>query len=483
MLEPPQKKLYHFMRNNEAKITVIKSSRRIGKSTSAIILAIETCIKNPNQVVKYLAPYKDEMQRSLLPTFKMILENAPEGLRLETDIKYSPIKGTFTFPNGSEIQISPAENNRYRSLRGGACHLAIVDEAGFISNLKDALISTLLPTTATTQGRVLVISTPPEEADHYFVELEELASLDDSLMVMTIDDYYEEMDKYGVPCTRLPKQEIELQSIAMGGRDSNEFKREYLCELITSDETKVVPEFTRELEKEIVKEYELPPYYDAYTAMDIGVKDMTVVLFAYYDFANNRVVIADEFTLQGAQVTTDKIAEGVREKETFLWRDERTNTSKPVRYRFSDNDLRLIQDLNVMHGMVFVPTEKHNKVKYINELRQRIASGNVHIHPQCKTLLNHLRFAQWDKNRKDFKRTKDSAHADGVAALMYLIRNINWNKNPYPPHYQFRNLGDNVYISSKYRQNDGRLEFQEQIRRQLKIKSTMPRRNRLKYES
>lgn len=478
ILEPPQKRIYHFMRHNEAKISVIKCSRRIGKSTSAIILAIETCIKKPNQVVKYLAPFKDEIKKSIEPTFKFIFEQAPNGLQLEKDVKYYPSKGVYVFPNGSEIHISAAENNHYKSLRGGACHLAIVDEAGFVSQLKDALISVLLPTTNTTKGRVLVLSTPPEEADHYFVEVMERADLRDNLLVMTIDDYFEEMDKYNVPCTRIPKEEIELTIEEMGGRSSIEFRREYLCEVITSSENKVVPEFTPEVEEMIVREVRRPDYYDIYTAMDVGVKDMTFVLFAYYDFLNNRVVVEDEFTIQGAEVTTDKIAKNVLEKERENWYDELSGLPRHIYLRVSDNDLRLIQDLIRLHDLSFIPTEKHNKTKYINELRQRITAEQIIINPKCQTLIKHLRYAQWNKTRKDFKRTKDGGHADGVAALMYLIRNVSWNKNPYPKNYEFNSLGENVFISPKYVSSSN--EFQNKIKEIFKVKSSLQthRKNR-----
>jgi hypothetical protein len=476
ILEPAQQKIYNFMRKAEAKISVVTCSRRIGKSTSAILYAVEECIKKPGYIVKYLAPRKDEIQKAILPTFRFIFGMAPDGLKLDQDVKYYPSKGMFVFPNGSEIHISPAENNHYRSLRGGSCHLGIIDEAGFVSELEDALISVLLPTTNTTKGKILVISTPPEEADHYYATLMEQADLKNNLLVMTIDDYFREMDKYGAECARLPKEEIEMTKEEMGGETSLRYRREYLCELITSDESKVVPEFTPEVEQDIVKEHPRPDYFHTYTAMDIGVKDLTVVLFAYYDFLNNAVVIEDEFVINGPEMTTDKLATGVREKEESLWFDHTYQTKKDVYMRVSDNNLLLIQDLIRLHNLYFVPTEKHNKFKYINELRQKIASGQIIINPKCQTLIKHLRYGQWDRSRKDFKRTRDNGHADGIAALMYLIRNVSWGKNPFPANYEFRQLGDNLFISPHYVAT--KEQFQETIKNMFTPKSSLVRRKR-----
>jgi hypothetical protein len=53
-----------------------------------------------------------------------------------------------------------------------------------------------------------------------------------------------------------------------------------------------------------------------------------------------------------------------------------------------------------------------------------------------------MKFARWNKNRKTFLKIKDSpsgkikgGHADALAALIYLHRNIIKSKNPYPSGY------------------------------------------------
>jgi hypothetical protein len=64
-----------------------------------------------------------------------------------------------------------------------------------------------------------------------------------------------------------------------------------------------------------------------------------------------------------------------------------------------------------------------------------------------------MKFARWDKNRRNFLKLKDSpsgqikgGHADALAALIYLHRNIIKSKNPYPIGYGDV-TGSNVFQS------------------------------------
>ena len=63
-LEPFQKELYDFFYSRKGKITVWSASRRLGKSHTLLIIAIEECIKNPGCIVKYVGPEKGMMRLS-----------------------------------------------------------------------------------------------------------------------------------------------------------------------------------------------------------------------------------------------------------------------------------------------------------------------------------------------------------------------------------------------------------------------------------
>jgi hypothetical protein len=72
-----------------------------------------------------------------------------------------------------------------------------------------------------------------------------------------------------------------------------------------------------------------------------------------------------------------------------------------------------------------------------------------------------MKFAEWNKTRTAFKKLKDSpsgqikgGHADALAAIIYLHRNIIKSKNPYPIGYG-EVSGSNVFSSRlKSEEND-----------------------------
>lgn len=232
----------------------------------------------------------------------------------------------------------------------------------------------------------------------------------------------------------------QIVSRYIGGEEHPEFRREYLCEIIQDRDSVVIPEFDEESEKEIVREVDRPAYYDIYVAGDVGFKDLTAYLFGYWDWKNARLVIEDELVLDGTQYTTDSLAGLIRAKEYHLYQMQ-----EPY-LRIMDIDHRLIQDFQVHHNLFFVPTEKDNKEAAINQVRMLIAGKQIVIHPRCKNLIYQLKNATWDKNHKKFERIGDSldktlrgGHADAVDALIYLARNVDRSKNPYPSNWSVLN--------------------------------------------
>lgn len=215
------------------------------------------------------------------------------------------------------------------------------------------------------------------------------------------------------------------------------------CEIVRNYENTVIPEFDDVTEKIIVTDkYVRPPYYDTYESMDIGGKDFTVVLFAYYDFLKNTVVIEDEFILKEKQ-NSEKIKKSVIATQESLWNE------KPVYLRFADNNnIILLNDLT-LHGLTFIPTRKDNKEAAINDVRIKIMNHQILIHPRCKTLIYHLKYATWARKTdkaisasgyKTFARSADGGHFDALDALIYLIRNVIYGKNPYPKGYDISHL-------------------------------------------
>lgn len=438
-LDNVQKELYASYHNAKLKTIVWSCSRRLGKSFALCVLAIEASLKKPNSVVKYIAPNQKHVKMIIRPLLKQILNDCPRELKP----KFHTHENIYRFANGSEIQLAGTDQGHAESLRGGSADLCIIDEAGFCNDLRYIVQSILIPTTTTTRGKVILSSTPPISPDHEFVEYMKNAEFKGTFVKKTIYD--------GLG-SRITQEIIDEMIEELGGVHTVAFRREYLCELIKDEDYAVIPEFTDDLETQIVKEWARPVWYDGYVGGDIGFKDLSVFLFAYYDFKNAKLIIEDELVMNGRRQTTEALARGIKDKEEAIFRDKMTGETQKPYLRVCDNNLIVINDLHVLHGLTFLPTAKDDSEAALNNVRIMLKQGRIVINPRCKTLLFHLKHATWNKSRKSYDRSPDAGHYDAVDALKYLVRNVQYAKNPYPAHFG-RDHGDNWYVPEEAKQN------------------------------
>src|SRR5690606_9860497 len=95
--------------------------------------------------------------------------------------------------------------------------------------------------------------------------------------------------------------------------------REYLCHIIRGSEKSILPSFNEQAEAEIVRDdFEVPAYCDKYVSLDPGGKDLTGVLFGYYDYEKATLVILDEIAVDGT-TNTEILAGMIKEKEKTYW--------------------------------------------------------------------------------------------------------------------------------------------------------------------
>lgn len=418
-----------ILSNDNSQVFVFECSRRLGKSRTMLTLAIEESLKTPNYKVNYVAPTAAMLKNFLFPMAEEILEDCPEAIRPLISLNQSTIK----FKNGSEIKLSGTDNKRADKLRGRASNLCIVDEAGFCDDLSYVVDSILLPTTLTTNGKIVMVSTPPVSLDHPFIDYVKKAKFHKRHILKTIYDN-----------PRLTQQQIQNAADAAGGIDSNQFRREYLCHHIASSENVVVPEFTKEKQKEVVKEIAYPAYFDGYVTMDIGGTDFTAILFAIYDFQNAKIHIVDELLLKGA-VTSDEIALKVMNKERSVFVIGGGVYKAPYLRISDNNNVILLNDLNIKHGLNFIPTNKDEKIAALNNMRLMIKDGMIIIHPRCTNLIFQLENATWKgTGNKTYSRSKEHGHFDLIDALSILCRNIQISRNPAPngeiTYNQYQNI-------------------------------------------
>lgn len=401
------------------------TARQFGKSTLFAILALETALRKPNSVIKLVTDTKNHVRTIFQPIFTDLLVDCP----VEIMPAYHIQDYCYKFHNGSQIQLAGSDGRHYEKLRGSKTELALVDEAGFCTDLDDMVKSVLFPTTTHTGGKIVLASTPPESMDHPFMSFVEKAELDGTLVKKTI---------YENPL--LTENIINNIIAQMGGTHTAQFKREYLCILEKDSNRSVVPEFTKELEAEIVREWPTPAHFDAYEAMDWGGKDLTVVLFGYYDFRANKVIVQDELVMdfRKPDQSISLLVKQIQEKEAKLWYNIYTNEQKEPYKRVSDiNYVATNEILQVSkHKIRFETTKKDDLTAAVNNVRERLNSKQIVIYPQCRTLLYHLRNVKWKTGDKSiFARAMDDSHYDAFSSLVYLIRSIDYRHNPYPSTY------------------------------------------------
>jgi hypothetical protein len=440
LLHSGQHSLYKSYFDCKEKIVVWNCARRFGKSYTLCVLALETCLKTPFSIVKYCCAKQTDARGIIRPLIREIISTCPKELRPV----YKTMDKAYVFPNGSKIEIWGLDGGRAEGIRGGSSHLAIVDEAGLVGDLKYIIKSIILPTTTTTKGKIILASTPPKTPGHSFiVDFLNRARIQGNLVTKTVFDN-----------PHIDASELDKIIEESGGIDSIDFKREYLCHILIDTEYAIIPEFTEEVKLKTVKEWPKPPFFDGYVAMDVGMKDLTVVLFAYFDFRNDKVVIEDEFVINGQKFNTKTLAEGIKQKEDEHFTHKISGEFRPPYLRISDNNLILIKDLWDLHGIRFIPTRKDDADAALNVVRNYIQDEKVIINPKCKTLIHHLETGVWNKSKTSFERSSaDKGHFDAIDSLKYLIRNIRFNKNPFPKHFgelSRENVWDKPYTEQKH---------------------------------
>jgi Terminase large subunit, T4likevirus-type, N-terminal len=450
-LSEPQKIIKKGILEDTTKISVVMCARRLGKTYLMLTMAIEKCLQKPNATVKLVFPKQRAAKKNVVPELKKILEDCPRYLKGE--FKVADLE--WQFPNGSRIQLSGGDGGNIENIRGGNSDLNIVDEAGFVDDLTYGVRSVLGPTVKLTGGRTILVSTPSRSENHEFIQ--------NFVYPYMAEDRIKIFSIYDNPRFTDAILKDALDDYPAGENDEG-FRREYMCEIVRSVDATILPSLTAAREKTIVTDcYPRPVYFTPYVGMDIGGTDLTAILFGYYDYLNAMLVIEDEIICDGT-TNTDILAEQIREKEKLHWTNPIDKSQIQPFLRVSDNNNAiLLTDLQKLHGLTFTKSKKDNKQAAINSLDVDLLREKIRIHPRCKTLIYHMRHAEWNNAGTDFKRLRDSSesanrvrggHADALAAMIYLHRSVVRSYNPFPAGHGALQ-GSNVWSSNNSPQPSG----------------------------
>lgn len=411
---PWAKEMYDFARMHWGEQIFWLVHRRGAKSSTGLVIGIEECLRSSGTAIAVVCKTKEQAQGIIDESLLPLLGDCPAHLQPRR------IKNDFTYVfdhNGSKIVILPTDQANFRKGRGRKFRYILITEAGFINQIDVVVASVLAPTTRDVlgqwQGTIVMESTPPEEEDHPWIGMYAAAELDGRAYCLPLSK-----NKWASPLF------VKQCKEDCGGEDTVIYRREYECQFVHGEGGTVVPEFTADKAfggpVPIVRDVPRPPEADRYNSMDTGGRDLTALLWAYYHFEQNLVVIEDELTL--LNMTSDDLAIKVKQKGKELWGEHPDGKLMRVA---DNNNVILLYDLQRLHQLRFWASAKDNKDAQINQLRIMVRDGLLAIHPRCRLLIKTLRLAKRAKQAsKGFERGAEIGHADLLDALLYLIRNI-----------------------------------------------------------
>lgn len=395
-------------------------SRRWGKTFLLCIVAVEMCLRKAGAQVRFAAPTAIELRKRTIPIMREILRTCPETLRPT----WNGQDKCWTFPNGSQIHVAGVNNGHAEDLRGSGCDLAVVDEGGFVDEFDYLVGSVLLPMTLEEHGTLIGGSTPPRTLAHDYYSFAQECEAKGNYVHRDIES------------TGRDREEIDIYAEESGGYESTTFQREYGAKFVVDEELMIQPEWRAEYVYE-AQESELRRFWHQYSSMDIGATkdDWQAVIFAHYNFQEARLYVEDELIDDKMpRWTTEELARRIVAKETSLW-----GKVPSIHKRVADNnDLELLVDLSAKHSLPFYPTSKDGLYAMNNNLRMWVNSGRIAISPKCKFLKLCLERGVWKDREwigREFMRSTSLGHLDPLAALIYLVRNVDEATNPVPWDY------------------------------------------------
>jgi hypothetical protein len=410
-LKPVQKEMLKKFIGSKQRTNVFHCSRRLGKTYLLCILSVIYALKKNDSQIRYASVTQKAARKMVHPIFKDLFNQIP----LKYRGKWNSQEGAYVFQNGSMIHLAGVNCGHSDDLRGTASDLAVVDEAAFVDELGYLVDSVLMPQLLSVKdSRLIMASSSPISPSHEFVDFIQKTKVENSYYSYTIRDGNYDKNLINEFCKEA------------GGENSTAWLREYMNQIIVDSDYSIIPEAANMSFG--INKNDKYKYFQKYVSMDIGTKDLTFIIFGYYDFLRAKLCIEREFIINGPQMTTPLIAENVKQIEKELW----SNLENEVRRISDNNNLLLLQDLGYIHDCHFIPTSKDSLEAMVNEMRIWFKDDRIEISEECPLLLDSLKFGFWNESRSAWGKSKTLGHFDGVAAIMYLIRNVDVFTNPIP---------------------------------------------------
>lgn len=195
----------------------IRAARRFGKSYLVSAIAAHAAATKPNYKIVCIS----RSQRQSSEMFHTI-----EQIINMSNMKGSIVRQTQTIlelSNGSTISSLPGGSPD--SIRGITNDMVLLDEAAFITA---DLVSVVYPTIISTQGKIILISTPQASSGEFYRSCQP-----ESEFTKFHFTHADAIFADGTPL--IPQEELDREILRCGGVGSPEYIREYLAEFTNAE--------------------------------------------------------------------------------------------------------------------------------------------------------------------------------------------------------------------------------------------------------
>jgi hypothetical protein len=382
---------------------VIVASAGNGKSVMLFTLCCQFAMTHPKAEILYCAPAERSLSEFIRAVADVVLEHCPPDKLPH----YISSDTTYRFPNGAHLTLRGLNMKSFQRRRGGKFTLAVIDEASTTDDLKEAVEHAIMPRVHKTGGHLLMSSTPSRNPMHDF------------------ESYCQEAEKGGyyfhADIYQSGKSPEEIEAIKKDvGEDTIAWQVEYLAKrgLVESNRV-IIPEFNPTIHIGKVQRSKVHKYLNYMAVMDQAAGDDCAIVYGYWNPVIKKIVIEKELVVPGAEVLPASFAKAI--KKDLIDLDMK---GTEMTFLCDINEGIFIRELAANYDISFAKTSKTGGLDgMVKKTRQYFKDGKIIIDPSCEKLINSCQSGEWDKNRKQFARTKKLAHLDVLAALIYLILN------------------------------------------------------------
>jgi hypothetical protein len=366
----------------------LRTPRQAGKTTTALIDAVDDAKHHPNCAYGYIALTRPSAEELAWMPLQAMDEQYGLGLH------FQEAKLRATFANGAQILLYGADQKNWtKRLRGPSRFRRwYVDEAAFYSVDFRALIREVLdPTLMKNNGTLWIMSTPGPICAGFFYDVS--WEKDPDRLIGGWENFtWSTLDNPGMREQYLSRI-AELMAVDPDVENKPWFRREYLGEYVEDDRGLVYQMAT------LVPAVELDKFNDRYVmAVDFGYRqDATAMAVTSYNTKSPNFRVIEAWRKQ--QMLVPDIAEEIRIRQAIY----------PGLVVIGDRDsAQFMDELRKRFGVKIVDAEKTEKSAWIKLYNSDVAVGRVQIHePRCADLIQEqkalikeeLSNGQWREHR------------------------------------------------------------------------------------